>query len=260
MGAVPVIYDTLEDAVKHIYSTNPDGLDGYATTTEIVQFLNQKYGGGAFLQTDPFLTSSNSPDQKAFALSKALPRDAGSLFNAALETHRVAGDVSTLYAAYVAPAAAPTEEQPFPLPEAARAGVTAAVVALTVALPVALLAAYAVHRRRRRPGSPRAGSARLGFHPKPGLLTDSDGGGGGGDWSNGGTAAPAPAGGPRTYRVEAEDAAAFEAFLAAFGAFVRAREEGKLGPGGPEPGREFSVRAELAYLGGGGPPPQAGKA
>ncbi len=70
VAAIPVVYNTLEDAVKLIYTTNPDNLDGYLTTTEIVQFFNQKYGAGRFVETTPFLTSNESPDQKAFVLSK----------------------------------------------------------------------------------------------------------------------------------------------------------------------------------------------
>ena len=84
VAAIPVIYNTLEDAVKLIYTTNPDNLDGYMTTTEIVQYFNQKYGNGQFVQTATFLSSDNTPDQKAFAISKALPRATESLFNQAL--------------------------------------------------------------------------------------------------------------------------------------------------------------------------------
>ena len=128
VAAIPVIYNTLEDAVKLIYTTNPDNLDGFLTNTEIVQYFNQKYCNSYFIQTEPFLSLTEALDQKSFVMSKALPREVGSQFNAAMETHRIAGDVAHLFRDYIAAVEDSTFSQPLPLDSATRTGVISSIV------------------------------------------------------------------------------------------------------------------------------------
>ena len=204
VAAIPVIYNTLEDAVKLIYTTNPDNLDGYLTTTEIVQYFNQKYGNGAFKQTETFLSSNDTPDQKAFAISKALPRPLESQFNAALETHRVAGDVALLYRKYIAEPQTTASDEALPLDYETRVGVTSAAAAASIALVLAIIAVHFWSRWRR--GGPRGTR-----HP----LRRYSGA------QNGGSSAALPMAGMddavfrgRAYRVDPADAAECESFLA----------------------------------------------
>ena len=256
VAAIPVIYNTLEDAVKLIYTTNPDNLDGYMTTTEIVQYFNQKYGNGQFVQTATFLSSDNTPDQKAFAISKALPRATESLFNQALESHRTNGDVAALYNKYIAPTQIQSSDDALPLDSVTRIGVSSAAALASILLLVLLVVVHFWSRRRRGPlgarqhfrrqsaggtAEYRNASFRASVRNVDGCHAAASGGGGNGCASDSDEVVFRG----RSYRLSPADAAACQDFLSQCA--ERARLE--IGPG------SFSATAGWSYKEA-PPPPQ----